>query len=131
MKKKFLTITVLTCMLFTPSPSFAEWEEVSASVSGNTFYVDIDRIKRNGGYTYFWELRDYLKPDKFGDLSSKTLIELDCNTPRRHRTLSSTYHTQPMGKGAPSTTDNRTGEWVYDIPTGSVVEEITNFACSR
>ena len=131
MKKKFLTITVLTCMLFTPSPSFAEWEEISESVSGDTFYVDTDRIKRNGGYTYYWSLRDYLKPDEWGDLSSKRLIELDCNTPRRHRSLSRTYHTQPMGKGAPSTTDTRTGEWDYDIPIGSVQEANIDFACSR
>ena len=37
-----------------PSTSFAEWKKVSESVSGNTFYVDFESIKKNRGYVYYW-----------------------------------------------------------------------------
>ena len=36
-----------------------------------TYYVDTDRIRKNGEYVYYWELSDLLKPDEVGDLSYK------------------------------------------------------------
>ena len=55
------------------TPSYAKWREVVETFDGDTIYIDFDRVKKNNGYVYFWELFNYLKPTKFGDLSSVSL----------------------------------------------------------
>lgn len=70
---------------------------MSKNVDGNTFYVDFERIKKHGGYVYFWILSDYLKPDKYGDLSFKRYNQGDCKL-FRVKPLSYVFHKQPMGR---------------------------------
>ena len=54
--------------------SDADWKKVSSTGGGAyTFYVDFERIRKHGGYVYYWYMRDYLKPNKWNDMSSKTL----------------------------------------------------------
>jgi len=113
-----------------PSTSFAKWTEVSTTVDGDTFYIDFETIRKNDSYFYYWQLLDRIKPTSFGDLSTKRLYEVDCNIPHRERSVAATYHTQPMGRGNPSTTDNSTSEWYYYAPdsSGKIAIELV---CSR
>ena len=110
------------------SPVFAEWTAVGESVDGDIFYIDFDTVKENNGYVYYWELQDLLKPDSEGDLSYKALNEIDCDIPRKLRSLSVSYYTQPMASGSTSTTNNDTSEWKYPSPN-SVGEAMINAAC--
>ena len=112
--------------------AYGEWTFVTEGVpinnNSHTHYVDFDSVKVNGN-VYHWELIDYLKPDKYGDLSAKTLFENDCNVPQKRRMLSQLYYTQPMGKGSTSTTNNKPTEWYY-LVSNSVGEEASNRACN-
>jgi hypothetical protein len=127
--KKLILILLFSTVMFSSS-SYAEWTKVGETASsGDSYYVELSTVKKNSGYIYYWELLDRLKPTKFGDLSTKRLYEVDCNIPRKQRTLAATYHTQPMGRGTPSTTDNITRDWTYN-PPGSVGEFVTNTVCS-
>ena len=73
MMKKLLTILTLIFTLMFSSTSYAEWTKVSENVEdGDSFYVDYDRIRKHDGYVYCWEMGDYLKPNKYGDLSVKS-----------------------------------------------------------
>ena len=63
-----LTVLVLTVL---STPVFAEWTKVGKNVDGTTFYVDFDRIRKHGGYVYYWILWDLLKPTEYGHLSVK------------------------------------------------------------
>jgi len=125
--KKLLSLLFL--MMIFSSISYAEWKVVSFSADGDAFYVDFSKIKKSKGYVYYWHLLDRVKPTKYGDLSTKRLNELDCNTPRRQRSLSGNYFTQPMGEGTPSVTDNTTREWVFPPPNSSV-DLVINAVCS-
>ena len=111
--------------------AYGEWTNVGeADAAGNinTYYVDFDSLKINGN-VYYWELVDKLKPDEFGDLSLKNLFEADCNVPRKRRKLSSSYHTEPMGKGLAVAIDNSTRKWQY-LPPESVGAASLNSACN-
>ena len=77
MKKLFLIFTLLFSTLMFSTPSYAEWTKVGSNVEGDVFYVDFDRIRKHEGYVYFWELIDYLKPTKFGDLSNKNYLGIN------------------------------------------------------
>ena len=123
-------ITTLTLLLMFSTPSYAEWERVGANVDGDTYYVDFDRIRKVNGYVYFWRLRDYLKPDKYREFSSKVYHQGDCKL-FRLKYLSFSGHTQPMGKGTPSTSFNEPDtEWEYP-PPNSMSESTLNAVCNR
>ena len=82
--KKLLGILVLS--LFFSSSAYAEWTRISKTSMGDTYYVDFENIKIEGKLIYHWELMDYGKPSKNGDLSHKIFLILDCNT----------YSTKPL-----------------------------------
>ena len=129
--KTLLTIFTLVFTLMFSSTSFADWTKVSESVnSGNAYYVDFERIRKHGGYVYWWGLDNYLKPTKFGDLSVKVYREGDCKL-FRLKLLSVSYHTRPMGEGKPSSSSNKPDkEWRYPTPN-STIEGILKSVCSR
>ena len=102
---------------------------MSKNVDGNTFYVDFERIKKHGGYVYFWILSDYLKPDKYGDLSFKRYNQGDCKL-FRVKPLSYVFHKQPMGRDTGDSNSPKNPEWNYPIPNSSG-ETILKSVCSR
>ena len=125
---RLVSAIALTVLVVLPSTSFADWEKVWTNVSGDTFYVDFQKIKKNHGYVYFWGMSDYLKPTPPGDLSSKLLFALDCNAPRKARILSESYYNGPMGQGDISSSGNKPSEWTYAHPN-SAREFIENRVC--
>jgi hypothetical protein len=65
MKKLLLIFTLLFSTLMFSTPSYGEWTKVTSSGNGaNTTYVDFERIRKHGGYVYWWDLLDRLKPTK-------------------------------------------------------------------
>ena len=127
--KNLLTLTTLLFTVMIPSTSFAEWTEVGTNTSGNTMYVDFERIRKHDGYVYFWKMSDYLKPDEFGDLSDKVYNEGDCNL-FRFKTLSYSFHKEPMGGGTGYVQEPVKKGWKYPSPD-SVNEFILKDVCSQ
>ena len=93
--KKLLILTIFLSSLIMSSVAYAKWTEVSKNVSGDTYYVDFERIKKHDGKVYFWRLNDYLKPTKYGDISVKIYDEAECGR-FRYRSLSATFYKGPM-----------------------------------
>ena len=134
MKKLFILTTLIFTVLFS-TPSYSEWTEVGegsgSSNSGDTFYVDFERIRKHGGYVYYWTLSDYLKPLASGYLSSKMYKQGDCKL-FRYKYLSWSYHKEPMGVGTGETppVPKEHKDWKYP-PPNSVNEVILKLVCSR
>ena len=128
MKNLNIIAAALASTVALASPVFAGWTEVAESVNGSTFYIDYDTVKENNGYVYYWDLTDLLKPDSAGDLSYKSLNEVDCGIPRKYRILSDTYYTQPMASGSVNSSSNNASEWIYPSPS-SVDETKINAVC--
>ena len=129
MKNLLLIFTLLFSSVFFSSSSYAGWEKVSADAGGNTHYVDYERIRKVDGFVYYWYLSDLLKPDKDGDLSSKTYIQGDCKL-FRHKGLSGSFHKEPMGGGTGDVQEPVKKGWKYPSPN-SVSETILKSVCSR
>ena len=126
-------LTILFILLFSTvmfsSPSYAEWTKVGTSVDGDALYVDFERIRKHGGYVYWWRLSDYLKPNSLGDLSVKVYQQGDCKL-FRYKSLSYSWHKEPMGGGT-GLIDNRPDkEWGYPPPK-STSEFLLKSVCSR
>ena len=110
------TLTFLTCLFIVLSaPRYAEWTKVGEILDGDTFYVDFERIRKHGGYVYFWQISDYLKPTKYGDLSGKSYMQGDCKL-LRFKALSNSHHKEPMGQGTGETNSPKNPEWEYPPP---------------
>ena len=131
MKKLLLIFTLLFSTLMFSSTSFAGWTEVSKNVEGTNFYVDFERIRKHDGYVYWWDLSDYVKPDKSGNLSNKMYNQGDCKL-FRYKLLSVSFHKEPMGGGtgdvvAPTA---KYKDWQYPPPNSSE-ETILKRVCSQ
>ena len=126
--KKLILIFLFSTVMFS-SPSYAEWTKVVEGASGNTAYVDFERIRKHDGYVYYWRLSDYLKPSPNGHLSVKTYKKGDCKL-FRFKTLSWSFHKEPRGGGTGVTDNNPEKEWTYPIPN-SVAEITLKQVCDR
>ena len=100
MRKLTLILTTLIfSLMFSPSTSFAGWKKVDTNTeTGDTFYVDFERIKKHDGYVYWWDLTDLLKPNEYGILSGKIYKQGDCKK-FRYKWLSMSFHKESMGGG--------------------------------
>ncbi len=128
--KKSLTILTLVFTVMFPSTSFAEWTKMGTTNAQDTYYVDLERIRKVDGYVYFWELADYSKPvTQMMLLSSKRYFQVDCKI-LRYKILSYVYHKQPMGRDAGETSEPVNKEWRYP-PPNSIVEKILETACEH
>ena len=87
-------------------PSYAEWKYLLKTSIGAVHYIDFDNLKREGDYVYFWSLRDYANMNKWGDLSSKKYLKIDCKN-FKFKFLSDSYHNRQMGEGIPVEVSNK------------------------
>ena len=51
--KKLLMLAAIVCSVVLSPVAHAEWTKVTADKDGNTFYVDLERIKKHDGKVYF------------------------------------------------------------------------------
>jgi len=129
MKSLILIFTLLFSTLMFSSPSYAKWEKVTEGASGDTFYVDFDRMRKHDGFVYYWRLDDLLKPTKTGTLSAKMYFQVDCKL-FRYKGLSWSFHKEPMGGGTGKVNNDPDKEWTYPSPN-SVGETILKKVCNR
>ena len=126
--KTLIIFLALTFSVMFSSSSYAEWTKVGENIKA-TFYVDYERIRKNDGYVYWWDLTDFLKPTSQGHLSAKTYSQGDCKL-FRVKVLSRSIHKEPMGGGTGEMINKPDKEWTYPSPN-SVNEIILKAVCNR
>ena len=129
--KTLITISTLTFFVMFSSTSFAEWKRVTENAKGMTFYVDFERIRKHGGYVYYWVLSDYLKPTSQGYLSNQSYNQGDCKL-FRVKSLTEHYFMDQMGRGTRKVWNltEFQKKWRYP-PPGTSVEFLLKTVCSR
>ena len=126
MKKLILVLyALLFCVILSPL-SNADWKQMWNSL-GDTYYVEFDRIRKQNGYIYYWQLLDYLKPDEYGHFSSKAYTQGDCKM-FRFKFLNSSLHKERMGSEAGEVDNTPDNEWTYPFPN-SVFKDNLKSVC--
>ena len=125
---KLLTLITLLCSLTFSSVSFGEWT-FDSSNSGDRYYIDLERVRTQGDYRYYWTLTDLLEPNKYGTISSKSYMKGDCSQ-LRVQALSVSYYFQPMGENMDTTYNPKNPEWLY-VPPDSISESLLQSACKK
>ena len=75
-------LLILLFSIIIPLNSYGEWKFHSSSLNGDTFHIHTDSVSRSDKLVYFWYLKSYLMPNKFGDFSSKVYVQGDCSNNR-------------------------------------------------
>ena len=124
--KKLIFILLL---LFSTN-AFADynWKKVVQNSRGHVYFIDLNSIKKFGDKVFYNRLRDYIRPDQFGHLSSIIYIEHNCIN-FDHRYLKDLYFDQPMGSGEIILINNDTSEW-NKTRKGTVARIVGEFACN-
>ena len=91
--KKLLPL-ILFCFCINGYSS--NWKKISENQKGDSFYIDMNDIKKNNGFIYYWELID-LKEPVYGALSSIRNFKANCSE-KRKAMLSTSSYTGQMGK---------------------------------
>ena len=124
--------SLLTLLLLSSGPAYAEWVPVSSTDTGMTVYADPDSIRRKGALVKMWSLYDF-KTEQYVRgvplLSSKGQIEYDCEK-ERLRGLAVAEFSGNMGKGTMVYTDSSEGKWIPVAPIG-VDQALWKVACSN
>ena len=113
MKKITLLLFIIFTFLFSTT-SWGEWSYVTEN-GGNKWYYDKDRVRKSGKFLYFWELTDFLKPNKYGNLSTTSYVQLDCSIFRFKNLKFQTYKNS-MGEGEMTGDITPPDEWDYPLP---------------
>ena len=132
MKNLTIIFTLLFSTVIFSSPSYAKWTQVGTTVGGDySFYVDFERIRKQGGYVYFWTLNDYSKLSPQGVLSAKVYLQGDCKL-FRFQNLNYSFHNEPMGKGSGDVQApvEASQGWKYATPK-SMNEILLQSVCNR
>ena len=121
---------ILIIFLLNSTNAFADynWKKITKSTKGHVDFIDLNSIKRLGNKVFYNRLRDYIKPNKWGDLSSIIYIEINC-TNFDQRYLKDLYFDQPMGNGKITTVNNETSEW-SKTKKGTVARVVGKYACN-
>jgi hypothetical protein len=120
-------IPILLFSLLISINSYGAWEFHSSSLEGDKFYIYLD-LKQDNKFVYFWYLKSYLMPNKFGDMSAKVKIKGDCSK-NRLKYLSYVWYSEPMGKGK-GERSNEESKWEYPTPE-STGFDLLKVACSN
>ena len=70
------TILFSILILFSINGFAFNWKKVTDGNNGNSYYVDVDNIKKKNGLLYYSRLEDFLKP-KNGNFSFIRKFEVD------------------------------------------------------
>ena len=118
-------LLILSLILFS-NTSFAEWKSVSFSNDAIT-YVDTARIKKRGGFVYFWELVDVVDTKKITLFKSfRAYNKADCFD-LSYTALQTEYFKTHMAKG---TSFQSAGQQKKKYATpNSVMERAINYVC--
>ena len=118
---------IFSIFLLLSNNGFAfNWKKVVEDRSGDSYYVDVDNIKKNNGLVYYWRLEDFLEP-KYGDYSFIRKFKVDCVKEKR-TWLSDTFYNQPMGKG--KITDEQFPNKISYPKPNSIGYVVMKFACN-
>ena len=120
MKKTLKLVLFFLSMIIYSNASYSEWTKISSeSKDRSILYIDFERIKKIGDYTYWWELIDK-NNNNSGVLSTQYYMQGDCKSFRR-KVLKFIFHKQNMARdiGDEHPAPLKYGNWRSPVPNSN------------
>jgi hypothetical protein len=125
---------LMTFMMLSSGPVYADWEEIAVTEDGLTTYADPATIRRKGDLVKMWVLSDYnlaqrAEGPSFIYLSSRSQQQFDC-VEERSRWLAAAYFSGNMEKSEIVFRKDSEGRWKPVHPR-SAAQALWAFACDK
>ena len=120
-------LPILLFSLLISFNSYGEWTKITEGQSGNVYYLDLDKIKVNNGYVYYWYMSDFLLP-KDGLMSMKVYNQGDCGV-GRYKDLTAKFFSESMGMGV-GMTHAPIDDWHYPGPD-TALRTVFDYICNQ
>ena len=123
---------LITLLLLSSGPAYAEWMSLGASDSGTSVYADLATMRREGDLVKMLVLFDFKTKQTKADvsfLSAKAQMEYDC-AEQRFEGLAVTYFSGHMGNGNLLDRSSGKGKWIRVSPD-SLDQALWKLACNK
>lgn len=80
------------------STSFSEWTKIEIKDYKNSYYIDFDKIKKENGFVFWWDMINFSKSTPEGYLSVRGYKQGDCKL-FKFKDLIFLFHKKPMSNG--------------------------------
>ena len=128
-------ILLFSLLCFFVKAHAVDWVKIGENKNKDSFYVDVENIKKNNSFVYYWNLINLLDQTKIGAHSYISKYKVDC-VHEQQIWLSNTFYNQPMAKGKIITNSipvwNHYGSTLNEIrylAPGSIEDRIMKFVC--
>jgi hypothetical protein len=125
--------SLITVLLLSSGPAYAEWVLVTGDESGTTVYIDPSTIRRKDALVGLWTLYDSKTVETIPEgsfLSIKRQKEYDC-AEERSRTLAETLFSGNMGKGKVVLINTAERSKWQPVQPGSIAQILWKHACGK
>jgi hypothetical protein len=127
-----IRLLLITLLVLSSGPAYAEWVKVGETDDGMTVYYDPATIRRNRNLVTMWQFYDYKTVQTvagIGFLTVKEQWEFDC-AEERSRVLALTEFSGNMGSGTVVYSNSEVGKW-QPVATRSMGQLLWKFACGK
>ena len=131
MKTQLLTFSLLLSTATFSSLSLGECVKSAESEDGS-FYINLNDIRKVGGYVYWWQLNDLIKPNK-GILSVTTYHQTDCLWFRTKYLRGKSYKANMAEGTAERKYDYDNPRWIYPAGhlQGQIMQDVCDYVTSK
>lgn len=107
-----------------------EWVKVVSSENGDTYFVDIKSLLRIGNIQSYWELANYTKPTRNGDLSVLSNHRINCES-KEFQTIVINFYMDINNQGDKSGTIYPKDQSWKPIKPDTIHSSLMRFVCKR
>ena len=125
-------LLLITLLMLSGGPAFADWMSLGESDSGTTVYADPTTMRREGDLVKMEVLFDFKTvrtKEGVTYLSAKAHMEYDCVV-QRYEGLAVMYFSGNMGNGNLLDRSSGKGKWLRISP-GSLDQSLWKLACGK
>jgi surface-adhesin protein E len=125
-------LLLITLLMLSGGPAFADWMSLGESDSGTTVYADPTTMRREGDLVKMEVLFDFKTvrtKEGVSYLSAKAHMEYDCAV-QRYEGLAVMYFSGNMGNGNVLDRSSGKGKWLRISP-GSLDQSLWKLACGK
>jgi hypothetical protein len=123
------SLVPIALLLLAAAPAWADLTEIAAR-DGQTMLLDTESIQTDGALRRAWTVCNYSVPNADGALSTRSLMEYDCEA-GRYRILLLSTHSECMAEGQALHVEAAASPWWRDIAPGTVAAKLLGLVCVR
>jgi hypothetical protein len=127
-----MRVVLTLLLLVAATPVWAEWVKFFPTNADAIYiwYFDPASVHKDGNLRQVWTMEDLPQSDRFGALSYRQLLQLDCEQKRR-RLLKYYFLEGHMGTGKVLVEIPVQVTWKYIAPPDALHETLLKIACAQ